>query len=129
MTQDLLDLLSIKAEEVLKGTYYARRPLTPEDAGVKFVYDIVDEPRTSYTNLLRNLNTTVSYQTIKTNDLCGFAVKGYCVTQDGGLWQIQEIEKHLISKNNKQALRVMRKTIDTVYVLRMTEVDNPWGLK
>ncbi len=129
MARDYLDLLAPKGEEVLHGTYYDRRPITPQTSGVRFAYDIIDEPRSSYTNLLGTLNTTISYQTIKTNDLCGFKIKGYCVTQDGGLWQIQEIVKRLVSKKTKQALRIMNNTIDTEYVLRMTEVDNPWELK
>ncbi len=129
MAQDFLDLLSIKTEEVLKGTYYDRRPLTPMDYGIKFAYDIMDEPRSSYGNLINVLNTTISYQTIKTNDLCGFKVKGYCATQEGGLWQIQEIEEHLVSKKNKQSLRLVTKSIETVYILRMIKVDNPWELK
>ena len=129
MAQDFLSLLTVKGEEVLKGTYYARRPITPEDAGIRFSYDILNEPRSSYANILGTLNTVSSTQTIKTNDLCGFKVKGYCVTQDGGLWQIQEIEKRLLAKKNKQALRIIQKTIETEYVLRMVEVDNPWGLK
>ena len=129
MAQDFLDLLSIKTEEVLKGTYYDRRPVTPMDSGTRFAYDIVDEPRSAYGNLINNLNTTIAYQTIKTNDLCGFKVKGYCVTQEGGLWQIQEVEQHLVAKKNKQALRIIRKTIETVYVLRMIKVDNPWEIR
>lgn len=129
MAQDFLDLITNKVEEVLTATYYERRPITPNDAGTKFAYDIVDEPRSAYGNILNAVNTVVSYQTIKTNDLCGFKVKGYCATQEGGLWQIQEIETHLVSKKNKQALRIVKKSIETVYVLRMTKVDNPWGLK
>lgn len=126
---DLLDLLVVKDEEVLTGTYYSRRPQTPLDNGIKFAYDIVDEPRSAYNNILNTLNTVQSFQTIKTNDLCGFEIKGYCVTQEGGLWQIMEIVKRLVTPNSKQALRTIRKSIETVYELRMIEVDNPWGLK
>ena len=129
MVQDFLSLLTVKSEETLKGTYYARRPLSPEDAGVSFAYDILNEPRSSYANILGTLNTVTSTQTIKTNDLCGFKVKGYCATQDGGFWQIEEIEKRIVSKKSKQALRITKNTIETEYVLRMIEVDNPWGLK
>lgn len=129
MVQDFLSLLTIKGEETLTGTYYERRPLTPEDAGVKFAYEIVNEPRASYGNILGTLNTTIAYQTIKTNDLCGFKVKGYCVTQEGAMWQIQEIEERITAPSNRQALRILTKTINTLYTLRMTKVDNPWGLK
>lgn len=129
MAHDYLDLLHQKSEEVLKGTYYPRRPLTPQDYGEEFSYDIIDEPRTAYHNLMNTLNTTIATQTIKTSDLSSFQVKGYCVTQEGGLWQIQEITKRLISKQSKQALRIIKTTIETEYILRMVEVDNPWGIK
>ena len=39
---DFLDLLTVKDEEILTGTYYARRPITPQDQGIRFAYDIVD---------------------------------------------------------------------------------------
>lgn len=124
---DFLDLLHIKDEEVLTATYYARRPKTPQDSGVQFDYDIVSEPRSNYGNIISNLNGVLSYQTIRTNDLVDFKVKGYCVTQEGGLWQIEEITKQLVTTNNKQALRNI-KQIETERILRMIEVDNPWGL-
>lgn len=126
---DYLDLLHQRSEEVLTGTYYERRPLTPQDVGEAFSYDIVDEPRSAYFNLLQSLNTTMSTQTIKTTDIHDVKVKGYCVTQEGGLWQIQEIVKRIKNPKSKYALRVIQTTIETEYVLRMVEVDNPWELK
>lgn len=126
---DYLDLLHIKADEVLTGTYYERRPLTPQDVGETFSYDIVDEPRSAYYNILQALNTTMTTQTIKTSDLHNIKVKGYCVTQEGGLYQIQEIIKQIKKPKTKYALRVIQTTIETEYVLRMVEVDNPWELK
>lgn len=129
MAHDFLDLLHVKTEEVLKGTYYDRRPITPQDYGKTFDYDIMDEPRTAYYNMLGTLNTTMSTQTIKSTDDVGFKVKGYCVTQEGGLWQIEEIISRIVSPKSKQALRIIKTTIETEYVLRMIKVDNPWGLK
>lgn len=126
---DYLDLLHQRSEEVLTGTYYDRRPLTPQDVGEAFSYDIVDEPRSAYFNLLQSLNTTMSTQTIKTTDIHDVKVKGYCVTQEGGLWQIQEVVKRIKNPKTKYALRVIQTTIETEYVLRMVEVDNPWELK
>lgn len=125
---DFLDILHIKDEEVLTATYYPKRPKTPNDTGEPFAYDIVAEPRSNYGNIISNLNGVLSYQTIKTNDFANFKVKGYCVTQEGGLWQIEEITKQLITSDNKQALRNI-KQIETEYTLRMIEVDNPWGLE
>ena len=126
---DYLDFLTIKDEEVLTGTYYARLPLSNKDNGIPFQYDIVDEKDKSYTTLLNTLQTEQSLQTIKTNDMCGFKVKGYVATQDGLLWQISGLIKRIIKPNNKQALRILKESIETEYVIRLIEVDNPMGLK
>lgn len=126
---DILDFFKGKEDEPLKGTYYSEKPFTPDADGVRFSYDIVDEPTASYANVLNTLNTELKTQTIKTNDACGFKVKGYCVTQDGGLWQIASVVERIISANNKQALRSQVKTIDTIYVIRLIGVNNPWGFK
>lgn len=126
---DFLDLLTIKDEEVLTGTYYNRRPKTTADEGISFSYDIVDESDRNYSKLLDNLQTEQVMQTIKTNDLCGFKTKGYVVTQDGIFWTITGIIKRLVKHENKQALRVLRQTIETEYVIRLLQVDNPMELK
>lgn len=126
---DFLDLLTIKDEEVLTGTYYNRRPKTTADVGISFSYDIVDESDRNYSKLLDNLQTEQVMQTIKTNDLCGFKTKGYVVTQDGRFWTITGIIKRLVKHENKQALRVLRQTIETEYIIRLLQVDNPMELK
>lgn len=126
---DFLDLLTIKDEEVLTGTYYNRCPKTTADEGISFSYDIVDESDRNYSKLLDNLQTEQVMQTIKTNDLCGFKTKGYVVTQDGIFWTITGIIKRLVKHENKQALRVLRQTIETEYVIRLLQVDNPMELK
>lgn len=126
---DFLDLLTIKDEEVLTGTYYNRRPKTTADVGISFSYDIVDESDRNYSKLLDNLQTEQVMQTIKTNDLCGFKTKGYVVTQDGRFWTITGIIERLVKRENKQALRVLRQTIETEYVIRLLQVDNPMELK
>ena len=126
---DFLDLLTIKDEEVLTGTYYKRRPKTTADEGISFSYDIVDESDRNYSKLLDNLKTEQVMQTIKTNDLCGFKTKGYVVTQDGRFWTITGIITRLVKRENKQALRVLKQTIETEYVIRLLQVDNPMELK
>lgn len=126
---DFLSFTNLKDEEVLTGRYYKRRPVTPQDESKEFSYDIVDESDRTYTKILDNLQTELSLLTIKTNDMCGFKAKGYVSTQDEKLWQIQGIIKRIVRPENKQALRILKETNETEYVLRMTEVYNPWGLK
>lgn len=127
--QDYLDFLQLKDDEVLTGTFYARRPVTVQDKGITFQYDIVDENDKSYSTILQTMTTEQSFQTIKTNDDCGFAVNSYVATQDGGFWTITGVVKRLIKHENKQALRFLKQTIDTEFVIRLLQVDNPMGLK
>lgn len=127
--RDFLDFLHIQDEEVLSGTYYARLPITSQDAGEPFQYDIVDDNDKTYSLLLNNIQTEQSIQTIKTSDASGFKVKGYVVTQDGALWQITGIIKKLSNPDNKQALRILTETVESEYIIRLLQVDNPMGLK
>ena len=126
---DFLELLAIKDEEVLTGTYYARRTKTPNDGGITFNYDIANDIDRNYARLLDALETENATQTIKTNDADGFKVKGYIATQDGSFWQITGITKRLAKPENKQALRFLKQTAETEYIIRLIEVENPWGLK
>lgn len=126
---DYLDFLTVKDEEVLTGNYYKRRPITTEDGGLPFSYDIVNESDKNYSTIINNLQTEQVVQTIRTNDLVGFKIKGYVVTQDGILWQITNIMKRLAKPENKQALRILKQTIETEFVIRLIAVDNPMELK
>lgn len=126
---DLLSLLTIKYDEVLTGTYYNVIPKSVEDSGISFQYDIVDESDKAYSGVLDTIKTNQTVCTIKTNDMCGFKVNGYIATQDGKLWQISGIIERIINERTKQALRLLKRTSETVYLIRLLEVPNPWGLK
>lgn len=126
---DFLDFLAISDEEVFEGTYYKRKPLTPTERGEPFRYDIVNDSDRAYAKLLDNMKTERTMLTIKTNDNCGFKIKGYIATQDGELWQINSFIKKLNKPENKQALRIIKETIETEWIIRLIQVDNPWGLK
>ena len=126
---DFLNFFTNKEQEVLKGTYYSRQPKKPTDEGVPFNYDIVNESDRSYAKLLDSLESDRTYQTISTNDIPNLEIGGYVTTQEGGLWVIINFVSHLAVQDNKQALRFVKKTVATEYVVRLMQVDNPWGLK
>lgn len=126
---DFLDFMAISDEEVLSGTYYPKKPKLPQDKSFSFMYDIVDESNKYYSKILGEIQTEKTTQTIKTNDDCGFKIKGYIVTQDGIMWQIDNLVKRLVKAENKQALRWLKQTVETEYVIRLIEVENPMGLK
>jgi hypothetical protein len=126
---DILILLNTSVDEVLTGTYYPVIPKIMGDGGETFQYDIVNESDRTYSRMLEVVKNETSMCTIKTNDECGFKINGYVATQDGAFWQIQGVVKHLVNKNSKQALRLLKETAETEYVVRLIEVPNPWGLK
>jgi hypothetical protein len=126
----LLDFLKDKSEEVLTANYYPALPRVPSLAQpMLFSYGIVNESDKSYAKLLDQLQTTMKTMTIHTDDDCGFKIDGYVATQDGSLWVIAGLVESLVNENTKQALRFMKKTIQTKYVLRLVGIDNPMGLK
>ena len=126
---DFLNFIIGKSDEVLTGSYYPKLPKTPMDTSIKFNYDIVNDNDLSYSKILDNIKTEQALQTIKTNDICDFKINGYVVTQDGEFWQIQGILKRTVVKENKQALRFVRETPATEYIIRLLGVENPMELK
>lgn len=126
---DYLSLLKNDEEdEVLTGTYYKIKPITANDTGKEFSYDVVEDASITWGKLLDTLQANSSVVAIKTNDACGFKINGYVALQEGGLYQISNIIKRY-NKTNKQALRFLKQTIDVEYVIRLYEVDNPMELK
>ena len=117
-----------RSEEVLTGEYFSMRPDLPTIAGIRFHYDILDEPDKSYSKLLDTITAPLKTMTIKTNDMCGFNVNGYVKGQDGGLWQVSSVIETLVNGNDKQALRRRKKTIQTLYIVRLIGVENPWEI-
>lgn len=126
---DFLDFLAIKDDEVLSGTYYNRQPLTSQDEGIPFQYDIVYDSDKNYSLMLNTLQSEQTMKTIKTNDECGFRVKGYVVTQDGTMWQITGIIEKPSKPDNKQSLRILKRAVEMEYIIRLLQVENPMDLK
>lgn len=128
----LMAFLRHRGDEVLKGTYYIRRPKTTDDAGIPFGYSIIDESDRSIATLLNNIETARTIQTIKTDDdlpLPENTPFGYVVTQSEELWMIDGYITKILVEENKQALRLLKKTNQTAQIMRLSKVQNPWGLK
>lgn len=125
----LTDVLKLHFEERLSATYYPRMPENPRDNSESFHYDIVNESDRQYAKLLNNIQTEATVMTIKTDDKIDFKTTGYIATQDGLFWQIQGVIKNLKHENTKEALRFLKETVQTSYIIRLVEVDNPWELK
>lgn len=124
---DFLDLLDVKGNEVFEGKYLKDRPSTPLDVAVGFSYDVVDPNDRSYSKVLDNLQADIGTHTIKTNDYCGYEINGYVISHDDKLWQITSITT--VPTKNKQAYRYLKHAVGEEYILRLLEVQNPWGLE
>ena len=126
---DFLDFLRVEDEEVLSGTYYNHLPESPQDSGIPFEYDIVNEKDKRYSTILGNIRADGATCTIKTNDNCGFKINGYIATQEGSFWQVAGVGKHLVKPDSKQVLRLLKESVETEFVISLIEVENPWELK
>ena len=124
---DFLDILDVKTNEVFKGKYYKDRPETPADFATEFTYDVVDANDRTYSKVLNNLEVDRGTHSIKTNEYLDFKINAYVITQDGLMWQITSVQT--IPSKNKQAYRYIKRAVGEEYVLRLIQVDNPWGLK
>ena len=125
----LTDVMTIHDEEVMTGTYYARLPSNPRDLGEEFHYDIVDESDKAYSRILDNLKGERTVLTIKTDDKIDVKVTGYVATQDGLFWQVTGIVTRIVHPDTKQALRLLKETVQTAKIIRLIDYDNPYELK
>ena len=123
-----LKFMSDSSDEILSGEYFSMLPNLPNVKGVKFHYDVVNDYDTNYAKLLDTVVAPIKTMTIKTNDNCGFTINGYVKGQDGNLWQVTGVLETLVNNNNKQALRLRKRTIQTLYVVRLIGIDNPWEI-
>ena len=126
---DFLSLLTNQDDEVLTGSYYPKIYNEATEGAIKFQYDIIEESDRAYATVIDTLQTVRAVQTIKTNDPCGFEIKAHIVTQDGAFWQITSIATRHKPEKGRQALRYFKQAPETVYIIRLIEVDNPWELQ
>ena len=124
---DFLDLVQKRDNEVFNGKYFKDRPKTPLDMAQLFKYDVVDPNDKSYAKVLDNLQADRGTHAIKTNTYCGFKVNGYVITHDGLLWQVASVTK--TPSKNKQAYRYLTRAVGEEFLVRLLEVQNPWGLE
>ena len=125
---DILDFLTEKDDDFYQGTFYPRRPKTTQDEGYAFNYDEVDNNSAMIENVANSLETTAQRYTISTVERFNFNLKGYVVTQDGNLWQI-EAKQTKPYKAQKEAFRLWKNPPRTQTILRLIMVENSWGLK
>lgn len=119
---DILDILHVKDEHVLSGTYRDKK----NSEAFYIDYEIVTEPVKEYGKIINNLIYSDNSQVMKTCGDFSFKIRGYVSTQDGELWQIIRIQKIVLE--NKEVLRICKENPKTDYILGLLKVDNPMGI-
>ena len=114
MIKDILDVLNPKQRFTLTGKYFSERPDGPDVGGEEFNYEYVDP----YTKTA-----------IRTDDQLSFKEGiGMVVLQDGTAYLIHQ-KMTDYSAAPKQSCRVLPVPIGTEYVLRLTAIEEPWGVQ
>lgn len=136
---DFLDIMEGKYAKTHTGRYFERLPdtvtypATIEDIynlseGQDFDYEVVDPTAWRYKTLISNLeDTQAADATIKTCEALVWKVKKHVVLDTGRLMLIISVTED-VSAVEREAARLMPVPIGTEYILRLIEVENPWGL-
>lgn len=130
----VLDFLKPHDDEYMTGYYYENRPNpthTPaqqaHEDGQKFHYAKATGKQKRYFTLM-NIRADSETYTIRTCDDCHFKNGGYISTQNGLFWCIDEIVHEEQTAGNEEALLLWTNAVKTEFIIRMTRVDNPWGI-
>lgn len=133
---DILDILNGRASDTNPATYYERRPdglFTPqttadlfslENNGVPIDYETLDPMSYQLRNLFGDVTDSKGKMlAIKTRDQIDYKIGGYIATQDGSLYVIDAVTVDT-SAASKQAMRFIPIPLETVYIIRLFEVEN-----
>ncbi len=125
---DLLDLMTPHAREVCKGTYYPTKPKTATVTGEPFGYEYVDPTAWHYTQLFNNLKVSeATSAAIKSKTPLDWKVGAYVRTQDGRFYTVIAVQQDYNSAP-RQAFRIFGNPAGVEFVIRLTEVSEPWGI-
>ena len=128
----LMSILRRRQDELSAGTYYVKEPRTTADKGIRFGYEIVDEPDRNYAYLLNNLETPQTLMTIKTDDnlpLPESTPYGYVATQNGEFFRVIGYVTRYQDEDGGRALKILKKTNQTKQLLRLSKQENPMELR
>lgn len=138
---DILDIYAGHYYNTHTARYFNRLPesisygATLEDIykmtdalGVDIDFEFVDPTSWRYKTLVTNMSdSNAADATIKTKDGEGIRVKGYLLLDNGRLMQIISITEDTAAVS-REAARILPIPAGTDYVIRLVEIENPWGI-
>lgn len=125
---DFMDFLVDSTDEYLTGYFYKKRPKSQEDGRIKFNYRQLDPNSRVFGKLLGEVRADRATYAIRTNDMCGFNVGGYIITQNGLIWQITEVITNEESKGSNDALRWFTTAVNAECSVRMVQIDDLFNI-
>jgi hypothetical protein len=96
--------------------------------GVDVDYEYVDPTEWHYKTLLSNLTETeAASATIKTTEPLKYNPRAFFLLDNGRLCQMLSVTEDTAAAQ-REAARLMPVPIGTEYVIRLLEIENPWGI-
>lgn len=133
---DVLDIFQGRYYQLNPANYYDTLPVPqliaqdPSEIPVPEPIDFewVDTREWQYRALIGNLiDRDSANATIKTRDAIDYKVGGY-ITINGRLYTISSVTED-VSASSREARAIMMLPLGTEYVLRLVEIENPWGIE
>lgn len=134
---DFIDIIEGRYYKTHTGRYYPVLPklftgtlsdLYNSDTGIDFDYEPVDPTAWRYRNIINNLSDKQSADaTIKTCEADEWKVGAHVLLDNGRLCMILSVSED-VQAASREAARLMPIPPGTEWVIRLVEVDNPWGL-
>jgi hypothetical protein len=135
---DYLDLMQGKYFQLQCGKYYKKIPAAqipsndtiqdPDTVGVPFDYETLDPTEWHYKQLLQNLiEAQAATVTIKTKARLDWRNNGFISAMDGHLYKIISVTEDVRSATH-EARALFAVPVGAEYVIRLVEIDNPWGI-
>ena len=119
---NILNLLKKKDEYFYKAHYRKFIDSAPE----YFTFKELNYPSERFGAIITNLMTVENSMVIATVWDLGYVVNGYVTTQDGSLWQIQDVQKDC--KNSRSSI-MLKSSTQCEFIIGLLKIDNPMGLK
>ena len=138
---DILDIYTGRYYQTHSARYFNHLPesisygATLEDIckmtdaiGSDIDFEFVDPTSWRYKTLVSNMSdSNAADATIKTKDGEGMRVKGYLLLDNGRLMQIISITEDTAA-GQREAARIFAVPPGSDYVVRLVEIENPWGI-
>lgn len=128
MIRDILDIMNPKPKFTATANYYAEFMDGPDVGAKQFNYEYENPYSNTYRRLFANIQGSAGEVAIRTDDQLNYKIGGVVITQDGKAFKILQSEKDY-QAGNKQVFRLLGSPVSVEYVIRLIEIENPWGVK